>query len=592
MLVDQGDLSYADYQEALAKSEQFSVSVIQYLSKRGTITNEQLDRAQSRLHEEMILEIFLWKNVGFELDEETWPTENSERRFFVLDLMVMEAARRQDEWLRVVEVIGTNDVWIEIGNGLESVGEPISAIERIVLDRCDGIHGSKEIMARTGLPRYHVDLALFRLSNENLIRRMDLDDLIETGDKLVKVGRNKDGIRLFRSAVRHDRESIALHKRLAQAFLNEGRVAKAAAHYKFCAMTLVKNGLLREALAIYQYVLSILPTDFKALEQSLKILAEVDETLSTDDEQSLEQGLKLCKFYVDAKKYAPAERVLGYLIRVAPDDNGLFYILANLYTKTGRINEAVETYVKVAGRLHAVGDLAGAVNAYKVVVSYDTASKDICLRKMAELHARMNRAKKRRTAGIVFLMTVVVFTAAGIGYLFYHNRANADLEKILSSEENVVSEDGWRGLEQRYSDFKARYPLTEAASTAVERMRRVRFKVTEIQRAQRATRERERARQLGFLQLAENHVAKAKAMVRARDLIGALVAYEASWKAAKDGDQEIWAKQEQQGIPARIAELKEHLAQEGQGSCQIGIICQSGRLGTGFSSGAFHDWRR
>ena len=404
ILVDEGDITYEDYVAAHTKSKQFGLDPITFLQRRASLESEALDKAVRRLHEELILEIFLWKNVAFSLDEETMPEEDPQRRFFNLDLLVMEAARRQDEWLRVIETIGGGrDVWRAIDGDMDG----LPAIEQIVYDHLDGIRGTPQIMADTGLPRYHVDLAVGTLHELGLAARLGLDDLIDSGDILLERGETEDAIRLFKCAVRFDRRSISLHKRLAHAFLRQGRVSKAAAHYKFCAMTLLDNGLKREALAIYEYVVQLLPTDFKALEQSLSLLARIDEPLTEDDETCLGLGLKLCNFYYDTQRFADAERVLKHLMRVAPEDTGLDFILARIQSKTGRIAEAVETYMRLAGRLHDQGDLPGALNAYKLVVSFDTASKHICQQRIAHIQDILSQRRRKRRFGTAAMVGVV-----------------------------------------------------------------------------------------------------------------------------------------------------------------------------------------
>ncbi|MCB9832300.1 MAG: DUF4388 domain-containing protein [Planctomycetes bacterium] len=566
LLVDEDAIDYAAYTDARTKSRQFGVDPLTFLRKRSTIDDSTLDAVTRRLHEELILEIFLWKNVSFSLDEEHFPEDDDNRRYFNLDLLVMEAARRQDEWIRVVELIGGGrDIWRPIAGEEPQLGD----VEHIVFDHLDGTRGTREIMADTGLPRYHVDLAIGRMHEIGCISRLELEDLIEGGDDLLERGRIEDAIRLFKCAVRYDRRSIALHKRLAHAFLKQGRVAKAAAHYKFCAMTLLDNELVRESLAIYEYVVQLLPTDFKALEQVLALLARLEEPLTADDEACLELGLKLCTFYYDSKRFADAERVLRHLMEIAPEDTGLGFILARIQSKTGRIADAVETYMKLAGRLHDQGDLQGALNAYKLVVSFDTASKQICLQRIDHIHAILTRKRRRRRVGAAALVLVGVAAIAAVCYLWYHNRADGELETLLSAEQSVVTEEGWRGMGDRYADFRARFPLTLAAHKAAERISRAEYKIAELREAAKAAREREAARQRACLDRAEQEMARAESLLELRDLEAARKAYLAAQRAAEDSGQAGWADQEPRQIKARIAEIAACLAEEER---QIGLI--------------------
>ncbi|MCA9323060.1 MAG: DUF4388 domain-containing protein, partial [Planctomycetes bacterium] len=351
ILVDQGVLDYDTWRDAHQKGLQFGVAPSNYILKRGIVTPEQIAAAESRLQEELVLEIFLWKNVAFSLDEEAIPGPCDKRQMFVLDLMVMEAARRQDEWIRVIELLGGGRGMWRYREDADYGAARFTDVDRIVLDHLDGVHGTPEIMRSTGLPRYQVDSSIGSLVEQGIVDPMELNDLLDVGDQLAEGGYHGEAIRLYQCAIRHDRKSIALHKRLASCYLKEGRVAKSGAHYKFCAMMLLENDLAREALAIYQYVATVLPTDFHTIEVALGLIARLGGPSTKDDERTIELASKLCQFYHDCRLLERAEDILKDLLEVDPSNNAYGFMLARLQTKTGRIGDAVATYMKLAGRL-------------------------------------------------------------------------------------------------------------------------------------------------------------------------------------------------------------------------------------------------
>ncbi|MFT7616701.1 MAG: tetratricopeptide (TPR) repeat protein [Planctomycetota bacterium] len=563
ILVDQGELSYDDYTDALTKSGQFQVPAVEFLEKRGTITREQVEGATRRLHEELILEIFLWKNVSFNLDEESWPEENPNRQFFVLDLTVMEAARRQDEWARVIDQIGGGKhIWAQTTSESGSIGLEFSAVERIVFNHIDNVCGSPEITNATGLPRYHVDLALSNLKERGNVRKLELDDLIEVGDQLVIDGRHEDGIRLFKCAVRYDRRSIALHKRLAQAYLRENRIAKAASHYKFCAIALVEKGLVREALAIYQYLMGILPTDFRALEQGLCLLSQLEDVLNNEDHETFDLGLKLCSFYFESARYSDAQRILDYLLTIAPDDIGLSFLQARVLAKNGQINEAIETYMRLAARMHAMGDLAGALGAYKLVVSFDSVTKDICLEKIQEIERQLDQQKRQKMAGLAFFVTVVMIVTTIIAYLYYHNTAEAAYDQIHEAETNIVTQEGWQAQAQRYAGIADRFPLTMTASNAKDDETRALGEVHNLRRKFQLSKVELREEEKKSRKRADDHVSRAKSHLILGDLKNSLAAYEKAWAELRSSSQQSWGAHESRQIPGRMKEIEEHLTRE------------------------------
>lgn len=590
LLVDSGILSYDQWRSAREQAAQFGVRPTDFLRKKGELDDEQINGAIQRLHEELILEIFLWKNVGFQLEEDVYLEEEPGRVYFTLDLMVMEAARRQDEWLRVIDLIGGGrDIWAKtaFASNIHQVRTAADAAEEdaltdadaIVLDHLDGVRATPQVMADTGLPRYHVDLALYKLSERGMAAKMKLADLMDVGDQLVDAERVEDAIRVFKCAVRFDRRSITIHKRLASCYLKVGQVAKSAAHYKFCAIILLENELHREALTIYQYVVRILPTDFKALERALDILVELDEAHTEDDRRTIETGVRLATFYMDVKLFERAEVVLDKLLAILPEDVGLVFSKARCFAKTGRISEAVETYMKLAGRLYDLKDYDGAINAYKTVISFDTSSRPICQNKIAEICEILDRQQRRKMVGV----SAVVFTATLIlavaGVIYYDQRADAAFDE-LASREFSETENGWSDHAAAFDALAKKFPLTQASRSArgeAEALRgRIRaHRTTMLKEAQRLE-----AQRASTLEEAVNAWSEADRLYAARELRAALENFELTLQKAHEANHEEWAKNRR--LSPTIASLRELLAKEDERLTTLDRLIREGEYPQAF----------
>src|SRR5690606_29525130 len=124
--------------------------------------------------------------------------------------------------------------------------------------------------------------------------------------------------------------NLTLHRRLASAYLQLDRIAKGAAHYRFCAMALLAAGHRREAIEIYRNVLKILPTDFRTLERCVALIAEDEAPLREPDLEVVEQARRLLAFYLDTTQDAPALNLAQCLLRLFPDDEGLLGLVPRL----------------------------------------------------------------------------------------------------------------------------------------------------------------------------------------------------------------------------------------------------------------------
>jgi thioredoxin-like negative regulator of GroEL len=363
LMVEAGDIDFALWAEARDKAGSYRIGAVDYLVRRRKVDEDAVGRARRRLQEEEILEIFLWNNVTFSLDEEAQPPADPDRAFVVIDQIVMEAARRQDEWRRVVELLGGGgDIFEPVHGAAELVAlKEMPPVVRIVFESLNGARATQQLVEATSLPRYFVDSAIFTLLEQGFVRRLELDDLVKRGEECLATGVADDAIRLLKTALRSDRRNIAIHKNLAAAYLLAGKIAKAAQHEKFSGLIQAKAGDFAAATLSFQTAVQHLPTDFKSIERALYALAHRGGHHTEADRATLDQGLRLFSFHFESKRYEPAERVLESLTAILPHDTDLAFALARLLAKMGRIAESVEHYMRIAGRLYELGDLDGAL---------------------------------------------------------------------------------------------------------------------------------------------------------------------------------------------------------------------------------------
>jgi tetratricopeptide (TPR) repeat protein len=583
LLVEMGALSYEAFSEARSKAANFRIGATEYLERRKQISPEALKKAARRLQEEAVLEIFLWHNVTFSLDEEATFDEDPDRTFVIVDHIVMEAARRQDEWKRVVEILGGGaDIYEPLAGAAELLARSAAeGVTRIVFDHLDGVFGTPELMAATGLPRYHVDLSIGTLVEGGYVRKIGLEDLLEKGDQLLADDRVGDAIRLFKCAARFDRRSTEIHERLASAYLRAGRVAKAASHEKFCALILAQQGRLDEAVLRFQSIVRMLPTDFRALERTCQLLADRGGILSTEDRGTVEQSMKLFAFCYESRLYEQAERVLGHLMRILKDDENLVLALARLYSKTGRVNDAVEQYMRLAGRLHDRRDLEGALNAYRLAMAFNTASHDICHQRVQQIREKLELRRRRRAVGIAGLVFLVMLAAVGIAYATFARTAQRELDAVASEVQGNKSEHAWREIAGRFRSIARRFPLTAAGRDAARRAADVE------QRAEDMLAREERAKQ-DLADAAEVTLARAKSSFsealdrqERHEFAGALVSAKRALALAEEVKAAAWITSA--GVRELIGAIEGHVAWESGKLRELNDRKTAGRLDQAFT---------
>ena len=465
LLVEMGEIDFATFADAREKAISFGLGPTQYLQRKKSVDAEMLRRAVKRLQEEAILEIFLWRNVTFDLDEGAPIPEHPDRTAVIVDHIIMEAARRQDEWRRVVDLMG-GGTDIFAATGAEPAPEaPLDDVSRIVLTHLNGVAGSREVVRELGLPRYHVDSSICGLFERGLVKKLGRDDLIEQGDRETARGAFDDAIRLFKCAARFDRRSIEIHRRLGEAYRAGGRLGKAASHMKFSGLILAQHGNLDAAIAEYQDVCRMLPTDFKALERCLDWIAKRGGLLRPEDRATVEEGVKLFGFYFDSKLYEPAESLIQSLLAILKDDLNLGFAWAKLLGKTGRMKESAEQYMRLASRLVDLRDDDGAVHALKLAESVDGSRHDAVQLRLQQIRDRLERRKKRRSTSIMWLAFLALGFVAAAAYAWYWRSAARALHEVERPRAQATEAD-WRAAADRYRETARHWPFTRSSLEA------------------------------------------------------------------------------------------------------------------------------
>ncbi|MAG58029.1 MAG: hypothetical protein CMJ83_17220 [Planctomycetes bacterium] len=469
LLVEMGILTYPQYREVLDKSDRYSTDPIKLLSQQGVLEPDHLERVRARIEEEGILEVFLWRNISFELDEDAVPPADAEKGFCI-DPLIMEAARRGDEWCQFVETAEVNrQIFILAGSSNDTGTLELPAIQNIVLDHVDGVRGSSEIVEDTGLPRYFVDLSLRSLQDAGHIESLGLSELITTGDRLVAEGHVAAGLRLYRTALRFDRRNLTLHKRIAGAWLQTGRIAKACAHYRFCAMSLLAAGKRRDSIAIYQNVLKLIPTDFRTLERCLELLSLEGPADGSDPERDdgevLEDGRKLLNYFLDTAAHERAVALAERMLSLLPDDEDLLATVARLHLRLQHTEKAVAAYFKQAERRQEADDVPGAIEIYRSLSGIDPANRHIFQARIADLQRakESKQGRRRRRLWLSVTTASVIALVGGYGafaWLAGQALASADPGGGTDAETLFSRADAIEAA-------AANWPLTPAATTAV-----------------------------------------------------------------------------------------------------------------------------
>lgn len=177
LLVKSGRLSAQQVEFLAQRSRQTGKALSRQLLDSGLATAEDLHRCAEQQIEEAIYSLFLWRDCEFRfywgepasLDQEnTLPVDISSER------LIMEGARRVDEWSRISPIIPSlRMIFLPITRGEAPPNIPVeglSARDQHVLAFVDGRSDVIAIAARAGMTRFDAMRSLATLVSAGLIR--------------------------------------------------------------------------------------------------------------------------------------------------------------------------------------------------------------------------------------------------------------------------------------------------------------------------------------------------------------------------------------------------------------------------------------
>jgi hypothetical protein len=156
--------------EALAAQEDEQQLLGRILVNRQLVTEAEVRRIMQLKVEESIFDTFLWSVGSFEFHDGAGSHQKS--MLLSLDVIgiVIEGARRLDDWKRIRKVVKGGDAILSPIS--EAIAErlPLASEDADVLARLDGIKRVDQLVIEMRMPEYKVNKLLFDLHEKGLVR--------------------------------------------------------------------------------------------------------------------------------------------------------------------------------------------------------------------------------------------------------------------------------------------------------------------------------------------------------------------------------------------------------------------------------------
>jgi tetratricopeptide (TPR) repeat protein len=444
ILVRQDHVSPEQLDAALAKQSTNAKLLGQILVDDGACTHADIEEALEIQIREEVCRLFLWKDAQFEFVEgepdEEFRKEGVQRLTFSVNGIIVEAARRVDEWEwiqgvvpEMTEVYGYTGTNVDLKDSVFS--EPFAGK---VLAAIDGRRSVEEVIEASCVNKFEVCKILAILVESGAVAKLSADELAKQADAATAEGDGAATAKFLTRLVAANGETPEIHKRLAEAFQSMRELRKSAHHYGVYAEVRADARDVKEAFEIYRRICGLLPTDLAAADRMIELFASAPDGLEAHATEVVERGKKLAEIYMELKRPARAVQTLQRVASLGPDDLDLRKRLVTVYLASGMNSEAISEYEALADAALARRDYEEAETICRRILAID--------RNRADISARIEQvvAKRRfRARGIRGLFVAAAAVAAASVATWRSTRPSAWISSSPSTRRCRPSSRNW-----------------------------------------------------------------------------------------------------------------------------------------------------
>jgi tetratricopeptide (TPR) repeat protein len=242
MLVKNGMISQEQLDKAVdAQIRRRDKKLGELLVEQRSLTPDQLSQFLKVQIEEAVYFLFTWTEGTFNFEPDVMPSEQDTLVSIGPESLLLEGARRVDEWSLIEKKIPSFDIVFEIDRDQLAANEAkLTHEQRVVLKLINGVRDVHAIFEESGLVEFDAAKAMYGLATANCIHRIGTSGRFggqatttptpqsqaaehrQLGMALLKTGMLDDAAREFRRVLQSDPNDLAAHAALGQILARKG----------------------------------------------------------------------------------------------------------------------------------------------------------------------------------------------------------------------------------------------------------------------------------------------------------------------------------------------------------------------------------
>ena len=459
-----GRLEVESAQEIRAHAAERGGNLGDAMLASGAIDAEELDALVRNELEEQVFDLFFWTEANFEFLENTEVVEGRagavDPRFrYSVDSVIMEAARRIDEWALIRERIESEHEIFRVT--VDSIDvEELDDQELALFDLVDGKRSVGRLVEMTGASAFQVFRSMTQLLDDGLIEPVPAEELVPLAQECVAEARHGDALNLYERALDAGplEDAVLALEEAAEVCLSMNEFERAGRHWKQLAGVRAESGDELGAITALQRTVEILPTDLGARERIVE-LATGRKDLGRLEFDPIAAGRELVDLYLAADDVERVRGILEHLLEENPKDVELKKILVNVYSRANDPRRVVELYESIADDLVSRREPIEAIKYLQKIVMIDRSRRDVSDR-IRSLYVMDERSRNRRKSALVVLSILILVTGLGVGWTVYNSSARDAFSETDQEVERLIESGQFGEARALCEAFSAKYPFT------------------------------------------------------------------------------------------------------------------------------------
>lgn len=379
--------------------------------------------------------------------------------------LLLESARRSDEWARIRKEIPSDQVFFVPSNGVEPPSELENQdLSRALLEVLDGTCNARDAVDRFGRRRFEAYQVLAQLVKHHCVRSVEADDLVDLAERFAASDPQR-----ARSIIRSGLEASPHHTRLlalqADIASESGDKAEAAEALKMLAHLQIDGDQSSHGRESLDRAKALTPGDPAVWERSLQLALQEGRR-----EDAIHDGLHLVSLHREPGLHTKAKAVLERMVEVFPRDVKVCREYARTIVDLGEPKEAIRILYRAAKASLGREDYTEARAFYQDILELDS-SEEEAVRNVEMIDSEAFARRRENRKNFIRRVAAATILVCGVSFSVLEFRARMDYAHANTqvSEQRLIEQRRYRDAMRYYLEVMERHPLTPTAQFDAER---------------------------------------------------------------------------------------------------------------------------